>query len=142
MLKREKSCGALVLCRQGEQVSLLVLRHRYGGTWSFPKGHMEGRETEVQTALREVREETGLSIRLLPGFRESVIYYPKPNVKKQVVYFLGVARCGAPVQCQEEEISEIKWVDLSRAQEVVTFRNDKRLIVRAKRYLTSQRLAE
>ncbi|MFQ9872783.1 MAG: NUDIX domain-containing protein [Oscillospiraceae bacterium] len=46
-----------MLCRQGEQVSLLVLRHRYGGTWSFPKGHMEGRETEVQTALREVREE-------------------------------------------------------------------------------------
>lgn len=141
MLKQEKSCGALVLCRKGERLSLLVLRHRNGSTWAFPKGHVEGHETEVQTALREVREETGLNIRLLPGFRESVFYFPKPHVRKQVVYFLGVASCDAPVQCQEEEISEIKWVDLSQAQNVVAFRNNKRLVKRAKRYLSKECLA-
>ena len=90
-MKREKSCGALVVRKNGESYDLVLLRHRFGGHWSFPKGHVEAGENEQQTALREVREETGLTIRLLDGFRESVEYFPKPGVKKQVVYFLGEA---------------------------------------------------
>ena len=90
-MKREKSCGALVVRKNGENFDLVLLRHRFGGHWSFPKGHVEAGESERQTALREVREETGLAIRLLDGFRESVEYFPKPGVKKQVVYFLGEA---------------------------------------------------
>ncbi len=133
-LKREKSCGALVYRKQDDKIELLVLKHRYGGHWSFPKGHVENGENEHQTALREVKEETGLSIDLLEGFRKSVEYYPKPNVKKQVVYFLGHAR-DDKVKKQEEEVSEIKWVDLKEAHKVVTFRNDKNLIDEAKRYL-------
>jgi 8-oxo-dGTP pyrophosphatase MutT (NUDIX family) len=43
----------------------------------------------VETALREIREETGLTVSLQEGFRHSVVYYPKPGVRKQVVYFLG-----------------------------------------------------
>ena len=84
-MKREKSCGALVVRKNGENFDLVLLRHRFGGHWSFPKGHVEAGESERQTALREVREETGLAIRLLDGFRESVEYFPKPGVKKQVI---------------------------------------------------------
>ena len=73
-----------------------------------PKGHMEEGESEVQTALREVKEETGLDIDLEDDFRQSVEYYPKPNVKKQVVYFLGHARNDHVVR-QEEEIGETRW---------------------------------
>ena len=90
-MKREKSCGALGVRKNGETYDLVLLRHRFGGHWSFPKGHVEEGESERQTALREVHEETGLSIRLYDGFRESVEYFPKPGVKKQVVYFLGEA---------------------------------------------------
>ena len=64
-MKREKSCGALVVRKNGENFDLVLLRHRFGGHWSFPKGHVEAGESERQTALREVREETGLAIRLL-----------------------------------------------------------------------------
>ena len=82
-MRLEKSCGALVYRRNREQIELLLIKNRYGGHWSFPKGHVEGRETEVQTALREVKEETGLDISLQSGFRHAVEYFPRPNVKKQ-----------------------------------------------------------
>ncbi len=133
-MKKEKSCGALVVRDKGEKPELLLLKHKYGGHWSFPKGHVEAGETEVQTALREVKEETGLTIELLKGFRQSVEYYPKPNVKKQVVYFLGYAQQWDAVP-QEEEISEIRWVLLEDAHKIVTFRNDKFLINKAKMHV-------
>ena len=112
----------------------MLLKHRFGGHWSFPKGHVEEGETEIQTALREVKEETGLSITLEEGFRQSVEYYPRPNIKKQVVYFLGYAD-NDKIKRQEEEISEIRWVPLRYAHREVTFRNDKNLINHAKKYL-------
>ena len=130
-MKREKSCGALVIRKNGEQYDLVLLRHRFGGHWSFPKGHVEAGETERQTALREVKEETGLSIRLYDGFRESVEYFPQAGVKKQVVYFLGEA-LGDELIRQEEEISELRWAPLLEAGDLVTFANDKRLIRLAK----------
>ena len=106
-MKREKSCGVLVLRQQVDELYVVLLRHRFGGHWSFPKGHVEAGESERQTALREVREETGLTgIKLIDGFRESVEYSPKPGVKKQVVYFLGTTEQEKLIR-QEEEISEI-----------------------------------
>ena len=114
---------------------MVLLRHRFGGHWSFPKGHVEAGESERQTALREVREETGLTgIKLMDGFRESVEYSPKPGVKKQVVYFLGTTEQEKLIR-QEEEISEIMWAPLSRAAELVSFANDKRLLRHAQRRL-------
>ena len=133
-MKREKSCGALVFRKNEGAYDLVLLRHKFGGHWSFPKGHVEQGENERQTALREVREETGLSIRLLDGFRESVEYFPKPGVKKQVVYFLGKA-LGEVLTPQEEEISEVHWIPIDKAAEMVTFANDKRLIRLAKKRL-------
>lgn len=94
MMKREKSCGVLVLRQQEDELYVVLLRHRFGGHWSFPKGHVEAGESERQTALREVREETGLTgIKLMDGFRESVEYSPKPGVKTGGV-FPGHHRAG------------------------------------------------
>ena len=141
-MKREKSCGALVFRTNPDGSHLLLLiKHKFGGHWSFPKGHMESGETEVQTALREVREETGLPIRLLPRFRYTVEYFPKPNIKKLVVYFLGEALDDHIVR-QEEEIGEIQWVPIRAAAEIVTFRNDKNLIGKALRRLEPGQAAE
>ena len=65
-LKYEKSCGALVF-RQDPKTGcmyILMIRHKRGGHRSFPKGHVEAGETEHQTAIREVEEETRLLIPL------------------------------------------------------------------------------
>lgn len=135
-MKREKSCGALVYRKENDKYKLLLVKHRYGGHWCFPKGHVEAGENETETALREVMEETGIRIDLQEGFRHAVEYYPKPNVKKQVIYFLGKAQY-EEYTMQEEEIREITWADLDKAFYMVTFKNDKNLIREAKKYLTS-----
>lgn len=134
-MKHEKSCGGLIYRQREGKVQLLLLRHRCGGHWSFPKGHMEAGETEMRTALREIKEETGLTVFLRDGFRETVEYSPKPNVRKQVVYFIGFTLNESTLHPQEEEVSEIIWRDIDDALEAVTFRNDKNLISCAKKYL-------
>lgn len=133
-MTKEKSCGALVFRKNGNRVDFLVLVHRLGGHWSFPKGHVEAGETEKQTALREVKEETGLTIELLPGFRHKVSYSPRPGVAKDVVYFLGYAE-DSRTTMQEEEVSELRWVDISKCHQYLTYRNDRMLLGSAKRYL-------
>ena len=136
-MKREKSCGALVYrVTPNGQKELLFIKHRHGTHWSFPKGHMEEGETEVQTALREVKEETGLDIDLEGDFRQSVEYYPKPNVKKQVIYFIGFTLNEAALRPQEEEVSELQWMEIHKAYDAVTFRNDKNLITKAIEYIS------
>lgn len=136
-MKQEKSCGAIVYRQSDEKTQLLLIKHRCSGHWSFPKGHVEAGEHENETALREVKEETGLDIALEGGFRESVEYCPSPDVKKQVVYFLGVPKGGA-LQKQESEVSDICWLDIERALGEVTFNNDKMLIRKVTRHLNSR----
>lgn len=136
-MKYEKSCGALVYRFEQGELMLLLLRHRHGGHWSFPKGHVEGDETEIETALREVMEETSATITLQDGFRHIVSYSPKPGVEKEVVYFLGETQ-SAEVVRQEEEISELKWENWENAYAAVTFENDRRLLQYAKKHLTTK----
>lgn len=138
-MKREKSCGALVYCVKNDETMLLLLRHRHGGHWSFPKGHVEGDETEIETALREVLEETSLHVTLRKDFRHTVEYFPKPGVKKMVVYFLGEASPNEEAVRQEEEIGELRWVRLDEAYELVSFQNDRDLLNLARKRLVTAR---
>lgn len=132
---KEKSCGALVYSVQADdRVYLLLIRHKQGGHWSFPKGHVESGETEMQTALREVKEETGVDIQILDGFREQVNYSPRPGVSKDVVYFLGYAEDTHTVR-QVEEVSELGWVELDEVRYCLTYDNDKMLLSRAVQFM-------
>ena len=86
----EKSCGAVVFTRTERGIEFVIVQS-LEGYYGFPKGHCEAGETEEETALREIREETGLNVCLIPGVRY-VDVYPipqKPGVLKQVVYFLA-----------------------------------------------------
>jgi 8-oxo-dGTP pyrophosphatase MutT (NUDIX family) len=87
----ERSAGAVVFRDTPEGRLYLLLQN--GGRWDFPKGGVEKGETELDTVMREVEEETGLgAIRILPGFRKVIEYYYKrnrKNIHKQVVYLLA-----------------------------------------------------
>lgn len=90
-MDKEKSCGAVVFTRGSGGEILYVLVEQRSGQYSFPKGHVEAGETEEQTALREIWEETGLHPEILPGFRDGETYElrKKPGVSKDVVYFIA-----------------------------------------------------
>ncbi|MBR6718837.1 MAG: NUDIX domain-containing protein [Oscillospiraceae bacterium] len=127
----EKSCGAIVYRRFHGNVEILLIKHVNSGHWSFPKGHVEGDETELETARREIKEETGLDVILDQTFRETVSYSPKRDTQKVVVYFLALARNYDFVP-QEEEIAEIRWVDIVRATRMLTYENDKTIVNKAR----------
>ncbi len=127
----EKSCGAIVYRRFHGNIEILLIKHINSGHWSFPKGHVEGNETELETARREIKEETGLDVILDQTFRETVTYSPKRDTQKVVVYFLAFARNYDFVP-QEEEIAEIRWVDIVRATHMLTYENDKTIVNKAR----------
>ncbi|MBQ3940373.1 MAG: NUDIX domain-containing protein [Oscillospiraceae bacterium] len=127
----EKSCGAIVYRRFHGNIEILLIKHVNSGHWSFPKDHVEGDETELETARREIKEETGLDVILDQTFRETVTYSPRRDTQKIVVYFLALARNYDFVP-QEEEIAEIRWVDIVRANSLLTYENDKTIVTKAR----------
>lgn len=123
----EKSCGGVVYRRHHGNIEILLVKHLNSGHWSFPKGHVESDETEEQTALREIKEETGIDVIPDTSFRETVSFSPKKDTIKEVVYFLCRARHYTVIP-QPDEISEAKWVDIGYASSVLTYENDKVII--------------
>lgn len=135
----ERSCGAVVFTRDDcGEIRYVIIRSK-AGIYGFPKGHCEGNETEEETALREIREETGLIPRLLPGFRK-VNQYPlhgKPGVTKQVVYFAAEYRDQTPVP-QESELSGVFLMSYEEAWNALQFADTRRLLTEANRFLCAQ----
>ena len=144
MKRHETSCGAVVFRKTAEGPVFLLIRHVNGGHWAFPKGHMEPGESEEETALREIREETGLPVRLDTGFCRTVRYTPKPGVEKDVVYFLASPDPGGdPAQAtpQEGEIRELRWLPGEEALPLVTYDNDRQVLKEAAVYIGRTRKA-
>lgn len=133
-MTEEYSCGGIVMkIEAGERLFLLV--QMLPGHWSFPKGHREAGETEHDTAIREIQEETHLDVCLLPGFREVTEYHPAPQVHKQVTYFLAKP-LNDEVIIQAEEIKEAAWFNFKAASKRLTFQNDVNVLWLANDYLT------
>ena len=80
----EKSCGAIIF----NEDKVLVVKQT-SGYYGFPKGHVEIREAEKETAIREIKEETGLDIKIISDKRYTQSYIVKENVHKDVVFFLA-----------------------------------------------------
>ena len=108
-------------------MEVLLIKHKNGGHWAFPKGHVEKKETESETALREIKEETGLKVELDTGFREMVTYSPKPGVMKDVIYFAAKAKKDH-ARAQPEEVLEICWKAPQEALELVTYATDRQVL--------------
>ncbi len=127
----EKSCGAIVYRKFHGNIEILLVKHVNSGHWSFPKGHVELGETEVETAQREILEETGIEVIIDSSFRETVTYSPKKGTQKMVVYFLAKAK-GYDFIPQPDEIADIKWVEIGRAQSVLSYDNDRSIVSKAR----------
>lgn len=135
---KEKSCGAIIYFLDDDVPFYLLIQHVNGYHWAFAKGHMENNETEEETALREIQEETSMTnIALDAQFRESTVYSPKENIIKEVIYFVAKVNEeeARSVKIQEEEVVNIKWLNIKEATDLLTHTNDKKLLTEAHNYI-------
>lgn len=133
----EASCGAVVFRNTAEGREYLLIRNKRSEHWGFPKGHIEEGETEQQTARREVLEETGLHIDLLPLFSSRSSYKIQGRVEKQVTIFLATTRDTKTV-IQESEIDDYAWMHLDDALRALKFENDRSILRRADVFLNQR----
>ena len=134
----EKSCGAVVFTLIDDKIKYLLIRN-LSGIYGFPKGHVEQGETEEQTALREVYEEVGLSVKLVPGFRtEDEHPIPqKENTMKQIVYYLG-EYSNQEFAYQKEELTDALLMDYETAMTMFQFESSKRILTEANNFLSAR----
>jgi len=127
---KEKSYGAVIINEKGE---FLLIKHQNGAHWDFPKGHKENDETDRETVIREVLEETGLKVRLIDGFKEKSRYSPIPGVEKTVTFYLGFSM--GKVSIQEDEVMEYEYLPYEEAKERITFNESREIIKTAKQFI-------
>lgn len=132
-MKLEKSCGAVVY-KMEENTPLFLIEHMALGHTSIPKGHVEGNETEEETALREIREETNLEVDLDSGFRHTISYSPFEGIHKDVVFFIARAKTDLLIN-QESEVSALEWLPFEEAVAAMTYDTDKETLQAARKYL-------
>jgi len=129
---KEKSCGILIVHDED-----FLLLHYPQGHWDFVKGHVEPDEDELETALRELEEESGIKdVAVLDGFREEMHYFFKhegQTISKTVVFFLG--RVGDRAVEISHEHQNFDWLPFKEAKERLTFNNAKEILEKAYNFL-------
>ncbi|QDI89266.1 NUDIX domain-containing protein [Candidatus Nitrosopumilus sp. SW] len=133
----EETSAGIVLFRREDSKNLFLLLHYPSGHWDFVKGKMEKGESTHETAVRETKEETGITdITFLDNFEEWIEYnfqYQKELVHKKVVFFLAETKT-KEVNISHEHL-DYTWMDYNTAMEKTTFDNAKTVLTKAQMLL-------
>lgn len=124
---QDSSYGVIPVYKDGDNWKVFLI-HQYGSAgdvyWTFPKGHAEGKESEQEAAVRELREETDISLRhLVTSKVYSQTYsfmYGETMIEKYVGYYLGIAQ-NMLFSLQEREVREAGWFAFDEARALLTF---------------------
>lgn len=136
MIKVE-SFGIVPFLNEGGTWKVLLILHREGNHWGFPKGKANPGETALESATRELKEETGLIVSTVLREQPMVEQYQfrrrKEFIVKTVQYFPAFVE--GSLNLQEEEIRDAKWVGIPEALQQLTFREARHILQEFIRYL-------
>lgn len=138
IVKYEISCGAVVYTRKNDNILYVIVKSTEG-YFGFPKGHMEKNETEEQTAIREIFEETGLKVNIIPGFK-TINEYPIPHKEvaiKRVIYFLAEYD-NQNIRYQKDELLGAYLMTYEEAISLFQFDNLKKVLDKARDFITGR----
>ena len=134
-VKYETSCGAVVFTTENGGRKYVIIQS-LEGYHGFPKGHMRVGESERETALREIYEETALRPTLIEGFRavDEHTMPKKPGIMKRVVYLLG-EYSGQTVTGQVEELRDVRLMTFDEAVAAFEFDCPRRVLSEVEAFL-------
>ena len=137
-MREQKSAGIVLFRNDSDKNEFLLLNYPQGH-WDFVKGKIERNETSHETALRETKEETGITnIEFVDGFEESVEYdfrFKKENIHKKVIFFL--AKTNEKNIKLSHEHNDYLWLEYNDALKKTTFENAKNVLTKANEFLSS-----
>jgi bis(5'-nucleosidyl)-tetraphosphatase len=146
-IKKDTAYGVVpVFKKNNEWQVLLIQQISYRGTndtfWIFPKGHPEPNETEIETALRELQEETGITeISLETNEAFPIAYsfvHEGVRIEKTVTYWLGYCSTQDTTISQPHEIRELRWCSLEEAEALLTHQNSKDVLAKVQAKIQSR----
>jgi 8-oxo-dGTP pyrophosphatase MutT (NUDIX family) len=130
---RERSAGGVVV-REAEVVVIVPTRRAADGAkvLGLPKGHLDGDETAVQAATREVHEEAGVVAEPVAELGEVRYWYWRNGKRrpKSVVFFLFEYRSGDPAD-HDDEVEEARWMPIDEAVSALTYDGEREMVARA-----------
>ena len=137
-MREQKSAGIVLFRNDSDKNEFLLLNYPQGH-WDFVKGKIEQNETSHETALRETKEETGITnIEFVDGFEESVEYdfrFKKEDIHKKVIFFL--AKTNEKKISLSHEHNDFVWLEYDDALKKTTFRNAKNVLSKTNEFLSS-----
>ena len=133
---REEVSAGIILFNEIVDKEFLLLNYP-SKHWDFVKGKMEKDETPLETALRETKEETGISdVEFIDGFKEEIeynFYADNQEIHKKVIFFLGKTKT-IDIILSDEHLDFI-WLDFNNALEKITYKNAKNLLKKSRNFL-------
>jgi 8-oxo-dGTP pyrophosphatase MutT (NUDIX family) len=130
---REVSAGGVVV-RDGQVLVIVPTRRAADGSQvlALPKGHLDKGETVLEAAIREVREETGVTVELIRELGEVRYWYMRErrSVAKSVHFFLFGYVSGDPAD-HDDEVVEARWMGLAEAQIALSYAGERQMVTRA-----------
>ena len=128
-MKKEVSAGGIVLKKVSEEVYVLMAQHALHHGWGFPKGHIGDTlagETEQETAIREVKEETGIEAEILDkASEEAYVYTWNGEKRNKTVHYFFMKYTGGRFEDKDHEMEAVAWVALKEVEDRLTYTNAK-----------------
>lgn len=117
-----QKAGAIIVRRGSHEPEVLLVYRGGHNDWSFPKGHCEGTETHEETALREAREETGLTVRIIRRLPD-MVYMTKLEGEAFVAMYLATPIDEHEQERIEREGDRLEWIPISRVASALSYVN-------------------
>ena len=133
----ERCCGAVLFTKLNNNDIYYLLVQGLKGTYGFPKGHMEQNESEKETALREIFEETGIKPSFVDGFTANDEYLLSDDVTKKVKYFLG-EYYDQKIILKRDELLSAPVLSYEMALQILQFDGLKRILIEANKFLKTR----
>ena len=126
------AAGGVVLRAAGDQLEVVIAGRDSDRTWVFPKGTPDPGETVEETAIREVREESGLDVEIVRPIGSIDYWFAVPGERvHKIVHFFLMRPSGGDVSRHDHEYDEVRWVSVTDARRMLSYDTYREMLDRA-----------